>query len=73
MHKPADVSVTWRCDVNALTTAIGQRKFANAVAAALMTPSQYRAHTAECQVIADRWSDFAKMKSAPMAHTCRPG
>ena len=59
-----------------LTTALGQRKFANVVAAARITAKQsrceeYRVNAAECQELADRGSELVKQQyeelGAPMA------
>ncbi len=52
--------------MNTLTTAVRQCKFANVIAATLTTASQsrsedYRAQAAECQGIADRWSELQKL------------
>ena len=64
--------------MNTLTTApeqhksAEQRAFADVMAAALITAGQsrsaeYRAHAAECQGIADRWSDLAKEQYEELA------
>ena len=64
--------------MNTLTTApeqqksAGQRAFADVMAAALITAgrprsAEYRALAAECQGIADRWSDLAKQQYEELA------
>ena len=55
-----------------LTTTFGQRKFANVVAATLFTTGQsrsdeYLAQAAECQGIADGWSDLVKQQYEALA------